>query len=335
MEGFRTFLEHSTIHGLVHISRTRKSVRLFWILVVLLGFTGSGVMIYQSLEAWEENPVSTTIEKRPITEITFPKVTVCPPKNTYTDLNYDLMMTQNITLDNDTRNALTNYAVELLYDYMHDNTIMTNLSMLEDKDRYYNWYHGYTDIEGLFWDYDGINYFLRTSAISGDISTQYFGENFDAEKVETMLYYKVYVYPPNNIRDNRNVTLHFNIDKISVKHLMSGYEKLYTEGLGIISLDRNQIGRNFTPPGDVHYILLTRKITPEEVQAQKLDTMPGFRYSWYYSGLGEEKPEAIYADDETTKAFVRNDSIIISQTNIYKITPKQILLFCFLSPIVF
>ena len=89
MEGFRTFLEHSTIHGLVHISRTRKSVRLFWIFVVFLGFIGSGVMIYQSLEAWEENPVSTTIEKRPITEITFPKVTVCPPKNTYTDLNYD------------------------------------------------------------------------------------------------------------------------------------------------------------------------------------------------------------------------------------------------------
>ena len=91
---------------------------------------------------------------------------------------------------------------------------------------------------------------------------------------------------------------------------MSGFEKLYTEGLGIISLDRNHIGRNFTPPGDVHYILLTRKITPEEVQAQKLDTMPGFRYSWYYSGVEEEKPEARYADDETTKAFVRNGSII-------------------------
>ena len=116
IEGLRSFLETSTIHGLVYISTTKKRfVKLCWILIVIGGFTGAGVMIYNSFLSWAESPVKTTIETLPISEITFPKVTVCPPKNTYTDLNYDLMMTENMTLDNDTRRELANYAVDLLY----------------------------------------------------------------------------------------------------------------------------------------------------------------------------------------------------------------------------
>ena len=106
MEHFRSFLESSTIHGLSYISTTGKYVRLFWILVVLSGFAGAGIIIYQSFEAWDESPVKTTIETRPISEITFPVVTVCPPKNTFTDLNHDLMILQNMTLDNSTRREL-------------------------------------------------------------------------------------------------------------------------------------------------------------------------------------------------------------------------------------
>ena len=103
MEKLNTFLESSTIHGLSYIAAGRKYVRLFWILVVIGGFSGAGVIIYQSFQSWADSPVTTTIETQPISEITFPKVTVCPPKNTYTDLNYDLMMTENMTVDNDTR----------------------------------------------------------------------------------------------------------------------------------------------------------------------------------------------------------------------------------------
>ena len=103
MEEVRTFLDSSTIHGLAYISSTRKFIRVIWVLVVIAGFTGAGYMIYQSFKAWEESPVTTTVETLPITEITLPKVTVCPPKNTFTNLNYDLMMLENMTLDNDTR----------------------------------------------------------------------------------------------------------------------------------------------------------------------------------------------------------------------------------------
>ena len=135
MENLTTFLESSTILGLAYIATGRKYVRLFWILVVIGGFTGAGYMIYTSFQGWNESPVKTTIETLSITEITFPKVTVCPPKNTYTDLNYDLMMTENMTLDNDTRQELTDFAVELLYDNLNE-VIMRKMSKLEDNNRY-------------------------------------------------------------------------------------------------------------------------------------------------------------------------------------------------------
>ena len=137
MDNIKEFLESTTIHGLTYISLTKKYVRLFWIIVVIAGFTGAGIMIYQSFQDWEENPVKTTEETLPITEITFPKVTVCPPKNTFTDLNFDLIKTRDMTMDDSITTELVNYAAELLYDDFHD-SIMQNLSLLVDNDRYYN-----------------------------------------------------------------------------------------------------------------------------------------------------------------------------------------------------
>ena len=98
MEGVRTFLESSTIHGLTYISTSRRYAKLFWILVSITGFVGASLLIKESFDSWSESPVKTTIETLPIAEIKLPKVTVCPPKNTFTDLNYDLMMTENMTL---------------------------------------------------------------------------------------------------------------------------------------------------------------------------------------------------------------------------------------------
>ena len=93
------FIESSTIHGVPYISKTKKFTKVFWILVVTLGFTFAGYLIYQSFHTWAGSPVKTTIETLPITEITFPKVTVCPPKHTYTDLNLDILRTENMSLD--------------------------------------------------------------------------------------------------------------------------------------------------------------------------------------------------------------------------------------------
>ena len=42
MEHLKNYLESSTVHGLAYISTTRRLVRLFWILVIITGFTGAG-----------------------------------------------------------------------------------------------------------------------------------------------------------------------------------------------------------------------------------------------------------------------------------------------------
>ena len=159
MEGVRTFLESSTIHGLTYISTTRKYARILWIIIVLAGFIGASLIIKESFVSWSESPIKTTIETLPISEIKFPKVTVCPPKNTFTDLNYDLMMTENLSTSlYPKRPESFGKAVEL---FDSESFSFFNWTKLHEKDRFYNWYHGFTEIKRPTYDYVyGINYSL-------------------------------------------------------------------------------------------------------------------------------------------------------------------------------
>ena len=305
MNGLGSFLESSTIHGLSYIATSNRTlIRLFWVLTVIGGFTGAGVIIYQSFQAWDESPITTTIETRPISEITFPKVTVCPPKNTYTDFNYDLMMTKDITLDNDTRNELINYAVGLLYDKLHKD-IMTNLSMLHEENRYYNWYRGYTQLYLPAYKFHQ-TYIVRTYATSGTISTELFGQQFDAVNVERFIIYSVYIYPPDSVRFNQNVTLSIQIEKISMKNLVHGKEtmKLYKYNENdYISTEERYVAKNYTPPGygskwtHERSFTLSREIFAEDLKIQKLHIMPGFKITWQYIGI-EVEPQSKYKSYE-------------------------------------
>ena len=266
MEAFNNFLESSTIHGLSYISTTRKYVRLFWILVVITGFTGAGVLIYQSFQAWEDSPVSTTIETLPIAEITLPKVTVCPPKNTFTNLNYDIMMAKNIFLDNATRNELFFDTVDMIQ--IHNfKDIMFNISHLEEENRFFNWYKGYTDIQLPYWGITGAKgpcsdakcliYQLSTKTTSGTISTLNFGEKFDVNKIETNLFYLLQVFPPLKQRKNNSITLHFEIEK----DVMESFD-IFSDSV------ENQIStltRNITPPGSFKAFMFLRETSMDEV----------------------------------------------------------------------
>ena len=73
MEGVRTFLESSTIHGLTYISTTKKYARILLILIVVAGFIGASLIIKESFVSWSESPVKTTIDTVPISDIKFPK----------------------------------------------------------------------------------------------------------------------------------------------------------------------------------------------------------------------------------------------------------------------
>ena len=91
MLNFQDFLETSTIHGLSRISSSKvKFLKLFWFLIVLAGFTAAGSLIFNALTDYENKPTMTTTETIPIAHLKFPSIILCPPKGSYTNLNYDL-----------------------------------------------------------------------------------------------------------------------------------------------------------------------------------------------------------------------------------------------------
>ena len=280
MDIIKEFLEHSTIHGLVYISKPRILVQLFWILVVMAGFTGSGVIIYQSFDNWARSPIKTMIETLPITEITLPKVTVCPPKNSDTNLNYDLLMTKNMTVDNETRYELTKYAVGLIQDHVYED-IMTNLSLLVEDNRYFNWYNGFSVIQLPFWGRD-INCYIEscsddrlrigvtTDATSGAIYTKKFGEKFDSNNIERQLF-KVIIFTPEDFQDNTNISVQLNIEKNVL-----GFEKFFSDNeQPVTSLQRTKQGDTETM-----WYFFQRDLTEDDISDLSADVMSGFSLKW-------------------------------------------------------
>ena len=227
MENLRLFLESSTIHGLSHIALTKRWTRIIWVLVITAGFSGAAFLIYESFKGWEESPVKTTIETVPIEQITFPTVTVCPPKNTFTNLNEDLVMLENMIVDNETRDELIHHALDLILDLVHDQNI-NNLNKLQESNRYTNWFKGLTEIGLPYHDpHNGFTHIINTSAYSGSVFTENFGEEFDANLLEDHVFYEVNIYSPPEKFNNAPVTLNLEIEKVFMKDLIGGYDNLY------------------------------------------------------------------------------------------------------------
>ena len=91
MEALREFLTSSTIHGLAHLASAHTvAKKIFWATVVTISFGASVYLISSSYIEWTESPVSSTTTTRPIDELKFPEVTVCPPKGSNTVLNQAL-----------------------------------------------------------------------------------------------------------------------------------------------------------------------------------------------------------------------------------------------------
>ena len=153
---FKQFLESSTIHGLGYISSTKRYARLFWILVVISGFTFAGYLIYQSFQSWYDSPVRTTIETRTIDEVRFPKVTVCPPKNTYTNLNYDLEKMDDRKLDWHTEAWLLMIQFVEHFQELDAIEIWEAFNIVQNTDMLEKWYTGVNAVPKVSTNYDHI-----------------------------------------------------------------------------------------------------------------------------------------------------------------------------------
>ena len=310
MEGARTFLETSTIHGFSYIATSRKYARLFWIVIVSFGFTTAGYLIHKSFQSWAESPVKTTIETFPISKIRFPKVTVCPPKNSFTDLNYDLMMADNISLTDEMKDELYEFAWESIEEYLG----LIKLYNFQERNQVYNWYFGFSKVSIPF----GFTYpthLIETSAISGAVFTNYFGEQFNSNLVLKKIHYKVRVFMPESIVENENVTLHMKLEKNSIKGVDCKTENYITRGFqDVTCANGSTFYNNITYPfsflkeyyGYFASFELKRNINSQEFANVSMNLMPGFRFSWWYAGTGDNlTPQPKFRNDETNKQFVR------------------------------
>ena len=145
MDGLTEFLEYSTIHGLYHVATNKGFAKFFWVFVVAIGFTGSSLMIQQAWDGWAKRPVTTTIETRPISGLEFPSITVCPPRNSFTNLNLDIVRTTNISLSQSQRKALSEQLSDVIFASNMESKWRAYTGS-EEKDRYRNQYQGISKI---------------------------------------------------------------------------------------------------------------------------------------------------------------------------------------------
>ena len=85
-----------------------KAGKILWGLIVSLGFLSCGILIYESYVDFKNSPILVSIQTKPIKDLDYPTVTVCPPNDSDTALNYDLMRAKNFSFSEKQRKALTN-----------------------------------------------------------------------------------------------------------------------------------------------------------------------------------------------------------------------------------
>ena len=149
----KEYLESSTIHGLAFISSPKSIIRLFWLCVVVAGFSVSGYLISKSIRNWNESPVKTTIDTLPINDISLPKISVCPPMNKLTTLNYDLKRAEKMTIAKETRERLFDHGIGLLQEY-YFKQLLEDLAIVGKEERYLSWYQGSEKISFPYQDYE-------------------------------------------------------------------------------------------------------------------------------------------------------------------------------------
>ena len=344
MDVLTNYMENSSIHGVGFISKTKAFRRAFWLFVVLTGFTGAFIIIFYNFQNWAETPVITTMETLPISELKFPRVTICPPPNTYTNLNYDLMKSGNRTMKDEVKNEPsilkdTDAEVHTKIDGMItdllgrivDSEYKQALKLyFEEGNKYINWYHGYSQELETKWGWFDASTVqsIYSSAASGSINTPGFGKPFDISyfiNPKTLHKHKYKVILDFSNISKKVVELHVNInialhrkekvtyeicgDKLARPILVSGkisFTIQCQEGRGNKCV--RKYNEEICKESNVEFILQRRNYNQGEINVAMLKNMTGMNVTWNYS-------HNLSSSEQTT--FVDQNKKFIQLANIY------------------
>ena len=146
-------------------------------------------------------------------------------------------------MDNKIRQELKDYFYELNHDQKFED-VLKEMKILIYENRYDDWYKGYTELllptKIISLDQtETLSYSLRTSSLSGKISSQYFGEKFDSKKIqkEVAIFLEFYF---DDISRVKNITFIFNMT-IETMQVADGYDRVLVNKYGILPKESKKL----------------------------------------------------------------------------------------------
>ena len=325
MEVLKEFFESSTIHGMSYISRSRRSVRFLWILTVLSGFFTAGFLIMQSFHNWEISPIDTTLDTVPIEQVAYPEINVCPPKNTITNLNYDLVNVPDERLEPDYVNELLRLVDEKIQDAELEKTLI-ELDTFKEKNKFNHWYLGLSEL-AMPHSYYILGYpkhFMSytTTATFGAISSPFFRSKYNM---------KNFYFITNYHFDLRKLLPHINED--SILNLNLDFDTKETEGGSesfFLDLGYRKESYKLTGPMTKTFsfkssdnitnidLLFTRDLNFVHVEKWSTRRMTGIKIEWYFTdrqGIEKEiKSDFEYANKSNNMQFSKIINVLHSSS---------------------
>ena len=157
---------------------------------------------------------------------------------------------------------------------------------VQEKNRFFNWYHGLTVINTPYYtSYSNtLNFVIYTAEPNGVLTSQYFGEPFQLNRLERKFYYNFRIFWPVEIMNDPNVTFHVKFEQTP------GFNHSIQDDEGNkIKFDSNNTIAYNPIDWDGYSFIIERNIEDKDLEKINLLSMPGFQLSWYISGA-EVKP---------------------------------------------
>ena len=181
--------------------------------------------------------------------------------------------------------------------------LMKYMSIMEEENRGYNWYQGYSSIslpaliKRNYDNFETIEHLIESSASNGTVQTEFWGETYDIEKIEKVLALHITLFTPQSFI-NENTSLSLEIEKLQL--FIKEYDPWYEYGMfDEFNLDDDVLDwRNYDleiqdlADRENISISLRRMISKEGLYANTkfLKNIPGFKVKWRYNqNLESEK----------------------------------------------
>lgn len=164
---------------------------------------------------------------------------------------------------------------------------LKNLTKLEEDNRFYNWYKGFSVISlSYFEEKSGWENMILTTQPSGIIKTVHFGETFNPNFIDRQIIYKAYIMPPKALLKNPNFTLTIEIEKATLEGSRSVDDMLLSFGKSSeikLNSSARMITQTLTPPQNL--VIRNDVIINSEDLLANIDmkVMTGFLLKWSYN----------------------------------------------------